>query len=194
MSLKSSFIIIPSPSPALLPLYPSLNPSPFSPSPALLPLYPSLNPSPFSPFPALLPPYPSLNPSPFSSSSALLPLYPSLNPSPFSPSSALLHPSTPPPFLHLLPSSLFIHPSTPPPFLLPGLHLSGHFVSQMVDADQVTTRSDTISNVVLAEIYHFQHERVVDFRDMMKTMLGAKIQFYKEVCTSLHPTLIHRDL
>ena len=52
----------------------------------------------------------------------------------------------------------------------------------MVDADQVTTRSDTVSNVVLAEIYHYQHERVVDFRDLFKSLLGAKIQFYKEVC------------
>ena len=51
----------------------------------------------------------------------------------------------------------------------------------MVDADDVTTRSDTISNVVLAEVYHFQHERVVDFRDMMRTLIGGKIQFYKEV-------------
>ena len=52
----------------------------------------------------------------------------------------------------------------------------------MVDADQVTTRSDTVSNVVLAEIYHYQHERVVDFRDLFKSLLGVKIQFYKEVC------------
>ena len=51
----------------------------------------------------------------------------------------------------------------------------------MVDADQVMTRSDTVSNVVLAEIYHYQHERVVDFRDLFKSLLSAKIQFYKEV-------------
>ena len=55
----------------------------------------------------------------------------------------------------------------------------------MVDADQVTTRSDTVSNVVLAEIYHYQHERVVDFRDLFKSLISAKIQFYKEVRTHL---------
>jgi sorting nexin-9/18/33 len=55
----------------------------------------------------------------------------------------------------------------------------------IVDADQVTTRSDTVSNVVLAEIYHFQHERVVDFRDLFKSLLGAKIQFYKEIVHKL---------
>lgn len=61
----------------------------------------------------------------------------------------------------------------------------------MVDADQVTTRSDTVSNVVLAEIYHFQHERVVDFRDMMKCLIAAKMQFYKEVSQpSMHILLL----
>lgn len=61
---------------------------------------------------------------------------------------------------------------------------------QMVDADQVTTRSDTVSNVVLAEIYHYQHERVVDFRDLFKSLIQAKIQFYKEVCGFFYMSLI----
>ena len=52
---------------------------------------------------------------------------------------------------------------------------------QMVDAEDVATRSDIVSNVVLAEIYHYQHERVVDFRDMMRCLISAKIKFYKEV-------------
>ena len=32
-----------------------------------------------------------------------------------------------------------------------------------------------------AEIYHFQHERVVDFRAMMKKFLSEQIRFYSEV-------------
>ena len=36
--------------------------------------------------------------------------------------------------------------------------------------------------LLTAEIYHFQHERVVDFRMMMKGMLEAQIVFYKQVC------------
>ena len=33
----------------------------------------------------------------------------------------------------------------------------------------------------VAEIYHFQHERVVDFREMMKLFLAEQIKFYEEV-------------
>ena len=36
-------------------------------------------------------------------------------------------------------------------------------------------------NLYVAEIYHFQHERVVDFREMMKLFLAEQIKFYKEV-------------
>lgn len=32
-----------------------------------------------------------------------------------------------------------------------------------------------------AEVYHFQHERVVDFKDMMKFFLNEQIAFYQEV-------------
>ena len=32
-----------------------------------------------------------------------------------------------------------------------------------------------------AEIYHFQHERVIDFREMMKHFLDAQLEFYREV-------------
>lgn len=34
---------------------------------------------------------------------------------------------------------------------------------------------------VVAEIYHFQHERVIDFREMMKNFLDEQLNFYKEV-------------
>lgn len=33
----------------------------------------------------------------------------------------------------------------------------------------------------VAEMYHFQHERVVDFREMMKLFLAEQIKFYQEV-------------
>lgn len=32
-----------------------------------------------------------------------------------------------------------------------------------------------------AEVYHFQHERVVDFKAMMQGLLEAQIKFYQEV-------------
>ena len=35
----------------------------------------------------------------------------------------------------------------------------------------------------VAEIYHFQHERVIDFREMMKNFLDEQLNFYKEVCS-----------
>lgn len=34
---------------------------------------------------------------------------------------------------------------------------------------------------VAAEIYHFQHERVIDFREMMKQFLMEQLNFYNEV-------------
>lgn len=50
-----------------------------------------------------------------------------------------------------------------------------------MEASDITARSEKVSSVVLAEIYHFQRERVVDFREMMKNMLQEQIGFYKEV-------------
>ena len=54
-----------------------------------------------------------------------------------------------------------------------------------MEASEITARSERVSAVVLAEIYHFQHERVVDFRQMMKDMLVQQIGFYKEVSGTL---------
>lgn len=39
--------------------------------------------------------------------------------------------------------------------------------------------------IPIAEIYHFQHERVVDFREMMKLFLAEQIKFYEEVSNSV---------
>lgn len=50
-----------------------------------------------------------------------------------------------------------------------------------MEASDITKRAENVSAVVLAEVYHFQHERVADFREMMKFMLLQQIEFYKEV-------------
>ena len=50
-----------------------------------------------------------------------------------------------------------------------------------MEASDITKRAENVSAVVLAEVYHFQHERVADFREMMKFMLLQQIDFYKEV-------------
>ena len=63
-----------------------------------------------------------------------------------------------------------------------------------MEASDITARSEKVSSIVLAEIYHFQRERVVDFREMMKALLRQQINFYKEVTewivcnVSTHPT------
>ena len=50
-----------------------------------------------------------------------------------------------------------------------------------MEASDIKNRAEKVSNVVMAEVYHFQHERVIDFRQMMKDMLIQQIGFYKEV-------------
>lgn len=50
-----------------------------------------------------------------------------------------------------------------------------------MEASDITGRAEKVSVVVLAEMYHFHHERVVDFRDMMKFLLHEQIDFYKRV-------------
>lgn len=42
-------------------------------------------------------------------------------------------------------------------------------------------RTDIISYATLAEINHFQHERVAYFKSMMETFLTAQIAFYQQV-------------
>ena len=53
-----------------------------------------------------------------------------------------------------------------------------------MEASDITSRAEKVSTVVLAEMYHFHHERVVDFRDMMKFFLQEQIDFYKRVCSA----------
>ncbi|XP_003382576.1 PREDICTED: sorting nexin-33-like [Amphimedon queenslandica] len=58
-----------------------------------------------------------------------------------------------------------------------------------MEASDITARSEKVSSIVLAEVYHFQRERVVDFREMMKAMLQAQINFYKEITGKLESAL-----
>lgn len=45
-----------------------------------------------------------------------------------------------------------------------------------------------VAGVLLAEMFHFQRERVIDFRQMMREMLQEQIKFYREVSSveSIH--------
>lgn len=61
----------------------------------------------------------------------------------------------------------------------------------MTDATDITSRSEVISAAVIAEIYHFQHERVVDFRAMMRDMLSEQIKFYQQIVHKLESSLAH---
>ncbi|KAL5499447.1 hypothetical protein EMCRGX_G010863 [Ephydatia muelleri] len=56
------------------------------------------------------------------------------------------------------------------------------------EASEIHSRCEVVSAVCQAEIYHFQHERIVDFRMMMKGMLDAQIAFYKEIVQKLETT------
>lgn len=50
-------------------------------------------------------------------------------------------------------------------------------------------RTDIISYATLAEINHFQRERVAYFKSMMETFLSAQIAFYQQVTQKLEDTL-----
>ena len=56
---------------------------------------------------------------------------------------------------------------------------------QFMEASDITSRAEKVSVVVMAEMYHFHRERVVDFRDMMKFFLQEQIDFYKRVSVAL---------
>lgn len=55
----------------------------------------------------------------------------------------------------------------------------------LTEAASITARSESISAAVTSEIYHFQHERVIDFREMMKHFLDEQLNFYKEIIRKL---------
>ena len=53
----------------------------------------------------------------------------------------------------------------------------------------VLRRADTISYGTLAEMNHFQTERVKDIRLMMQLFLRSQVNFYQEVCMSASPLI-----
>ena len=66
------------------------------------------------------------------------------------------------------------------------LHVGFFFHLQFMEASDITSRAEKVSAVVLAEMYHFHRERVVDFRDMMKFFLQEQIDFYQRVSPASH--------
>ena len=58
-------------------------------------------------------------------------------------------------------------------------------VLQIVEAGEIQERSEKVAGVLQAEMFHFQRERVIDFRQMMKEMLQEQITFYRDVSTSV---------
>ncbi|KFM57811.1 Sorting nexin-33, partial [Stegodyphus mimosarum] len=53
----------------------------------------------------------------------------------------------------------------------------------------ISQRTDVISYATLAEINHFQRERVAYFKSMMETYLTAQIDFYQRITQKLQETL-----
>ncbi|XP_054722825.1 sorting nexin lst-4-like, partial [Uloborus diversus] len=53
----------------------------------------------------------------------------------------------------------------------------------------IAQRTDVISYATLAEIRHFQRERVAYFKSMMETFLSAQINFYQQITQKLQDTL-----
>ncbi|XP_064384617.1 sorting nexin-33-like [Halichondria panicea] len=63
----------------------------------------------------------------------------------------------------------------------------------ITDASDISGRAETIAASILAEVHHFQHERIVDFRDMMKAFLNEQITFYSEVVRKLEVAVRRYD-
>ncbi|CAG2107737.1 unnamed protein product [Medioppia subpectinata] len=54
---------------------------------------------------------------------------------------------------------------------------------------QINQRSDVVTLSTLAEINHFQEERIVDFKDAMQHFLTQQILFYESIAANLKQTL-----
>lgn len=57
------------------------------------------------------------------------------------------------------------------------------------EVQSIYKRIDVISHATLAEITHFQLERIEDFKHMMKSFLSAQIDFYQQVVQKLQESL-----
>lgn len=56
-------------------------------------------------------------------------------------------------------------------------------------AASVSQRADVVTYATIAEINHFQDERVEDFKNAMQTFLQSQIQFYQNIVLKLQETL-----
>ena len=56
-------------------------------------------------------------------------------------------------------------------------------------SESVTQRADQISYAVLAEMNHFQSERIYDFKQMMAAFLQQQILFYEKIVSELKDSL-----
>ncbi|KAI8783952.1 sorting nexin-33 [Biomphalaria glabrata] len=61
------------------------------------------------------------------------------------------------------------------------------------EVQNVVTKADTISYGTLAEMNHFQKERVVDFKHYMQNYLKEQIDFYKKLTSKLEDALHRYD-
>lgn len=57
------------------------------------------------------------------------------------------------------------------------------------DVAAVIQRADVISFGTLAEMNHFQRERVADYKDMMQKFLHGQIKFYRDITQKLESAL-----
>ncbi|XP_059166546.1 sorting nexin lst-4-like [Physella acuta] len=64
---------------------------------------------------------------------------------------------------------------------------------QETEVQSVLSRADTISYGTLAEMNHFQHERVIDYKSMMQSYLKEQIDFYKKLTSKLEDALHRYD-
>ena len=53
---------------------------------------------------------------------------------------------------------------------------------------QINERADVVTLATLAEINHFQEERITDFKEAMKNFLSAQIEFYRNIADKLTET------
>ena len=62
-----------------------------------------------------------------------------------------------------------------------------------MEAGELQERSEKVAGVMLAEMFHFQRERVIDFRQMMREMLQEQISFYTEVSSIEYSCAVHNE-
>jgi sorting nexin-9/18/33 len=63
----------------------------------------------------------------------------------------------------------------------------------LTELEDVRSRAETVNISLLAEIHHFQHERVVDFKAMMQHFLQEQISFYQQIVDKLQGALSRYD-